>query len=385
VTAISTFCTPGEVIFGAGARSVLPDKASEFGAQRILLVTDQGLRATGQPAQMVSLLRTVASTVETFDQVSGEPSIETLEACRAVVRANGFDLVVALGGGSAMDTAKAAACLAYNDGPAAGYFGVNLIPAAGLPLIAMPTTAGTASEVTPNAVFADLSVQVKKAIVSRHLLPKVALIDPELTYSVPPAITAGTGMDALVHAVESYVSPRATVLTQTHALKAMELMSGHLRRAVADGQDKAAREALAWGSLIAGFSFATAGVGAVHALAYPLGGKFHVPHGVANAMLLAPVMQFSAPAQAALFATMARSLSVDAQGLTDEALAERGVETVRQLCRDIGIPQRLRDLGVPRQALEPMAAEASKIERLLINGPRLMALDDIRAVYSAIW
>lgn len=382
---ISTFRIPNEVIFGAGALALLPDKAKELGAQKVLLVTDKGLRATGCPDRAAEQLRQAGLTVELFDEITGEPSFETLETCRAAVKAGQFDLVVALGGGSAMDTAKAAACLACNEGPATQFIGTNLVPNAGLPVIAIPTTAGTASEVTPNAIFADLSVQVKKGIVSRYLLPKVALIDPELTHSLPPAVTAATGMDALVHAIESYVSPRATLLTQTHALKAIELINANLRRAVSDGRDVAAREAMAWGSLLAGFSFANAGVGGVHALAYPLGGRFHVAHGVSNALLLAPVMRFCAPAKPALFATIARAMGVKDRGQGDEKLAAEGVEAMRQLSADVGIPQRMRDVGVPREAIEEMAIEASKIERLLVNSPRPMTLGDIRAIYAEAW
>jgi alcohol dehydrogenase class IV len=330
-------------------------------------------------------LQAAGLTVETYDEIAGEPSIETLELCRAAMRLGPFNLVIALGGGSALDTAKAAAALTRSAGPAAQFLGRNLIPQPGLPVIAVPTTAGTASEVTPNAVFADLAAGVKKAMMSPHLMPKVALVDPELTYSVPPAITAATGMDALAHAIEAYVSPNATLLTQTHGIKAMELIGANLRRAVAVGGDAPAREAMAWGSLLAGLSFANAGVGAVHALAYPLGGKYHVPHGVANAMLLARVMRFEAPATPARFAAMARALGAEVRDASEEALAAAGVDAMQRLAADAGIPQRLRDIGIPQDALDPMAIEASKIERLLLNSARMMSLDDIRAVYYDIW
>jgi len=272
-----------------------------------------------------------------------------------------------------------------NEGPARQFIGTNLLSNPGLPVIALPTTAGTASEVTPNAIFADLTSHVKSGIVSRFLIPRVALVDPELTYSVPPAVTAATGMDALVHAIESYISPKATPFTQPYALKAISLISGHLRRAVANGQDKPAREAMAWASLIAGFSFANAGVGGVHALAYPLGGQYHVPHGVSNALLLTPVMRFSASAKPAIFADIARAFGVADRGQGDAALAEAAVDAMGALARDVGIPQRMRDVGVPEAAIEPMAIAASKIERLLVNNARPMTVDDIRDIYRAAW
>ncbi len=382
---ISSFGTAGEIIFGAGARRILPDKAREIGARRILLVTDQGLRATTWPDQLASELRDAGFSAAIYDHLAGEPSMETLELCRAVVRAASPDLIVALGGGSALDTAKAAACLALNDRSAREFFGRDAIPLPGLPVIAMPTTAGTGSEVTPNAVFADLAAGVKKAMMSRHLMPRVALIDPELTYSVPPPVTAATGMDALVHAIESYISPHATLLTQMHATRAIELIGANLRRAVAAGHDVSAREALAWASLLAGMSFANAGVGPVHALAYPLGGRFHVPHGIANALLLSRVMQFSMPAAPLTFAELAIPLGVAEASSTHEELAQRAVIAMQRLSEDIGIPQRLRDLGIRHEDLDAMAVEAAKIERLLCNSPRVMSLTDVSAVYRDLW
>lgn len=382
---ISTFRTAGEVVFGNGSLSLLPEKAKMLGASRILLVTDKGMRATGVPDHAVDALRAAGLSVELYDDVAGEPSLETVEACRETVRAAGFDLVVGLGGGSAMDVGKASACLSANEGPAGQFFGVDLIPNAGLPVIAIPTTAGTASEVTANAIFADLSINVKKGIVSRHLLPKVALVDPELTYSCPPGITAASGMDALVHAIESYVSRNATPLTQTNALKSMQLINGSLRRAVENGQDAEAREAMAWGSLIAGFSFNNAGVGGVHALAYPLGGTYHVSHGVSNALLLAPVMEFCAPAKPELFADIACALGVEECDQGMARLADQAVEAMQKLADDVGIPKRMRDVGVPEEAIDPMAVAAAQIDRLLVNSARPMTVDDIRDIYRKAW
>jgi len=382
---ISTFSTPAEVMFGAGALAQLPAKIAQFGARRILLITDKGMRKAGTPDKTAEQLRSTGLTVNIFDDIAGEPSLETLEVCRDFVRKGGYELIVALGGGSAMDTAKGAACLAFNEGAAGGFVGTNLIPKPGLPVIALPTTAGTAAEVTPNAIFADNVNRVKSGIVSPYLLPKVALVDPELTHSVPPAITAATGMDALVHAIESYISPKASPFTQPYALKAIQLIQDNLRRVVANGKDIAAREAMAWGSLIAGLSFANAGVGGVHALAYPLGGEYHVAHGVSNALLLTPVMRFSASAKPALFADIARALGVPDQGQGDAKMAEQAVEAMGRLSQDVGIPQRMRDVGVPESAIEPMAVAASKIERLLANNARPMTLDDIRNIYRAAW
>jgi alcohol dehydrogenase len=383
--AIRTFRTAGEVTFGAGALSLLPEKVKGLGGTRALLVTDKGMRSTGTPDGAAEALRSAGLHVDIFDAVAGEPSLQTVEACRAVIGANRFDAVVGLGGGSAMDTAKAAACLANNEGAAGSFFGVGLIPNPGLPLILLPTTAGTASEVTPNAIFADLSVNVKKGIVSPYLLPAVALIDPELTYSCPPAVTAASGMDALVHAIESYISLGATPLTQGNALKAIELIGGSLRRAVENGKDAAAREAMAWGSLIAGFSFANAGVGGVHALAYPLGGAYHVSHGVSNALLLAPVMEFSAPAKPALFADIARAMGVKDEGQGAPEMARLAVQAMQQLADDVGIPRRMRDVGVPEEAIDPMAEAAIQIDRLLVNNARPMTVDDIRDIYRKAW
>ena len=383
--AIRTFRTAGEVVFGAGALSLLTEKAKSLGATRVLLVTDKGMRSTDTPDSAANALRAAALAVEIFDDIAGEPSLETVEACRVAIAAGGFDAVIGLGGGSAMDTAKAGACLAKNDGSAGSYFGVGLIPNRGLPLILIPTTSGTASEVTPNAIFADLAANVKKGIVSPYLLPAVALVDPALTHSCPPAVTAASGMDALVHAIESYISLGATPLTQGNALKAMELIGGNLRQAVANGADAAARETMAWGSLIAGLSFANAGVGGVHALAYPLGGTYHVSHGVSNALLLSPVMEFSAPAKPGLFADIARALGVRDTGQSAAQMAKLAVAAMQSLADDVGIPRRMRDVGVPEEAIDPMAVAAIQIDRLLVNNARAMTVDDIRNIYRQAW
>jgi len=385
MSTISSFRIPGDLLFGAGALAQLPQKTMEYGGSTVFLVTDTGLRVSGWPDRAASLLQEAGIRVNVFDRISGEPDLDTLEACRSALIASGSDLVVGLGGGSAMDTAKAAACLAVNEGEAGRFFGTNLIPKRGLPVIAVPTTAGTASEITPNAIFADPAVKVKKGIVSPFLIPQAALVDPELTYSLPPAVTAASGMDALVHAVESYLSPKATLLTRIHAMKAMELIHGHLRLAVQAGKNKAAREAMAWGSLLAGLSFANAGVGGVHALAYPLGGEFHVSHGVSNALLLAPVMRFHAMARPDLFAEFAGAFGVRAAGRPAEEIASLVVTEMQKLCLDVGIPQRMRDLGVPKEAIEPMALAASQIDRLLANNPRPMTVDDIRQIYTEVW
>jgi alcohol dehydrogenase class IV len=260
--------------------------------------------------------------------------------------------------------------------------GLNLVPTAGVPAIMVPTTAGTGSEVTFTAVFTNRQTKAKGGINSDHLFPDAALLDPELTLSLPAAVTAATGMDALTHAVESVTSRSSTVFTQAPALTAVRLISENLRRAVFCGDDIEARENMLLGSLLGGMALANAGVGACHALAYPLGGLYRVPHGLANAILIPHVMRFNLPSAERLFALLARNMGEPAQGLTDRAAGALAVDAVSNLCKDIGIPASLSELGISSSDIPALVEGALKVTRPVENNPRPLGHEEARMIYE---
>src|SRR5512144_92735 len=291
MAAVNVFSSVNRIVQGCGAIARLTEEVRQFGAGKVLIVTDPGLIATPIPETVKALLKD--HDVEVFSEVESDPSIETINACAARVRKGRYDLIVAVGGGSPIDTAKCASVLATNEGSAEDYLGIDKVQKAGIPKIVIPTTAGTGSEVTNVAVLSLKSAHTKKGIVTRYLFGDVAILDPELTLGLPPAITAATGMDALTHAIEAYVSRFAQPLTDHYALEAIRLIGRSLRTAVHNGADLAARERMLTGSMYAGLAFGSAATGMVHGLAMPLGGQFNVPHGIANAVLLPYVMRFN--------------------------------------------------------------------------------------------
>ncbi|MDK2888856.1 MAG: alcohol dehydrogenase [Thermoanaerobacter sp.] len=379
---ISYFWTSGTIITGWGSLGRIADEVKNLGVTRILLVTDPVLLKTGLVDKVREALAPAGLETGLFSEVEPEPRLEVVTKCQQAIKDGGYDLLVAVGGGSSMDVAKASAVLVTNSGTIDDYIGVNLIPRPGLPVVAVPTTAGTGSEVTPIAILSDENEQLKKGVVSPYLLPRVAIVDPELTVTMPPHITAATGMDALTHAVEAYISVNATTITDSLALTAIKLISRYLRTAVANGEDREARENMAMASLLAGIAFANAGVGAVHALAYPLGAQFHVPHGVANAVLLPYVMESNLLGALPRFKAMALAMGERVEELSDRAAADKFIEAIKQLSTDIRIPLHLRDLGVTAESIPGMAEGAIKVTRLLANNPRKLTVDDIREIYE---
>ncbi|EKD33738.1 MAG: alcohol dehydrogenase [uncultured bacterium] len=274
--------------------------------------------------------------------------------------------------------------LAANDGEITSFFGIDLVPRPGLPLLVIPTTAGTGSEVTPIAILSDDDEKLKKGIVSPYLFPTVALLDPELTVGLPPRVTAATGMDALIHAIEAYTSNNAEPLTDMLACRAMELLYGSIRRAFRDGSDLDARSSMLEGSMLAGMAFANAGVTAVHAFAYPIGAEFHIPHGIANAIMLTPVMEFNMVARPERFAVIAAIFGQDVAGCTPIAGAGRAIEAMRILAADLELPKRLSEYGVKEEDLDGLAAGVMKVTRLLANNPRVLTQPEARDIYRKV-
>lgn len=384
MSTMATFCTAGEIVFGDGCAESVGARAKGLGARRVLLVSDPGLERAGVVAQVRAWLAAAGLSVEAYTQVQPEPSVDTVAALQAQARAVAPDLLVGLGGGSSLDCTKAVAMLLTNEGAVEDYLGADLVRRRGAPTILMPTTAGTGSEVTPNAVFAVPAKHTKQVVISRLILPDVALVDPRLTHSAPPGVTAASGLDALCHAIEAYTGLTANPLADPYALAAMRLIATHLRAAVYDGRNAAAREGLALGSLYAGLALANAPMNAVHALAYPLQGWHHVAHGLANALLLPAIVAFNASANLERFARVAEALGKPIGHLSLREAAAASAEACASLAQDVGIPTRLREVGIMAEHVPALVEGALEVSRLLRNNPRPIGAREIAAIYEQV-
>ncbi len=396
-----TFHTAGTLLFGPGATRQLGDVVLRHGFKRVFLVTDPVLLRTGLAAEVRSPLNEAGVQVELFTGGEPEPSLRAAAACIDEARRFRPDAVLGLGGGSNMDLAKITAAVLAHGGQPRDYVGDDKIPGPVTPLICMPTTAGTGSEVSAASVLTDSDNKVKVGILSNYLRPRVALVDPLLTLSCPPKVTADSGIDALTHAIEAYTAVdnevfplgpgERTTYQGRHpfgdmlAEKAIALVGAFLRRAVKDGLDREAREGMALAATLAGMAFSNVGVAAVHALEYPVGGATHCSHGAGNGLLLPYVMRFNLPARRARFATIARLLGADLSGLGEDAAAARAVTEVERLRNDIGIPGRLRDLGVTEGQLRPFAEMAFGIKRILRVNPRPVTVDDLEGILKSAY
>ncbi|MFI8336407.1 L-threonine dehydrogenase [Pseudomonas taetrolens] len=356
----STFFIPAVNIMGNGCLDEAMTAIRNYGFRKALIVTDAGLAKAGVAARIAEklALQNIESVI--FDGAKPNPSIANVEAGLEVLKQHQCDFVVSLGGGSPHDCAKGIALCATNGGHIRDYEGVDQSSKPQLPLVAINTTAGTASEMTRFCIITDEDRHVKMAIVDRNVTPLLSVNDPELMVAMPKGLTAATGMDALTHAIEAYVSTAANPITDACAIKAMELISQNLRKAVQDGKDLTARENMAYAQFLAGMAFNNASLGFVHAMAHQLGGFYDLPHGVCNAVLLPHVQTFNASVCAARLTDVARALGIDVSGLSPEEGAQAAVAAIRTLARDVEIPAGLRDLGAKLDDIPILATNALK-------------------------
>nr|WP_263327230.1 iron-containing alcohol dehydrogenase [Neobacillus sp. Marseille-Q6967] len=380
---ISTFKIANKLITGNGATEKLFEEVARLNMKKPLIVTDEILEKIGVVEKITTLLKGLPYGV--YTGVKPEPEISLVEECKEAFTSGGHDGLIALGGGSAIDIAKAVSGFAGFDGPIEQLFGTDLVPQKGAPIIAIPTTAGTGSEVTNIAILSDTEAQLKKGIVSDYLLPDVAIVSPEMTLTMPKSVTAASGIDALVHAIEAYISVNASPITDALAIGAMKMIAKYLPKAYSNPNHIEARENMATASLMAGMAFGNAGVAAVHALAYPLGGRYHIAHGVSNALLLPYVMEWNKIACAERFRDIAEALGQNTAGLSDMEAADFAVETMRTLCEMVNIPKGMRSFNVPEEDIRSMAEDASEITRLLKNNPRTLTTDDIEKIYQSAY
>lgn len=373
--------SPIDVVFGSGKIKQIGDEIKRYNAKRVLLITDPGLKNAGVTGKILECIPKDVDC-EVYTDVIPEPPMKSIEECANIVKEGNFDLLIGSGGGSSIDVTKVVSVMVTNDKPLAELCGVEQVEKKGLPTIMVPTTAGTGSEVTPIAILTDEEEHLKVGVVSRYLFADCAICDPELTMSMPPHITAATGMDALTHAIEAYVSVNATPISDVLALEATQVIYNSLRKAFAYGDNKAAREQMLYGALLAGMAFANAGVGAVHALAYPLGGEYHIPHGVANAMLLPYVLDVNMVACLDRLARLGDAMGMQGQYVSLREKAEQAVKLVKELSSDVEIPANLKDVGIPEESLANLAASAIKVTRLLANNPRKLNEEKILEIYT---
>ena len=375
------FETTPKLVCEAGAATRLGEMARELGIRRALIVTDAGLVAAGLLEPVQAGFRTAGTVCTLFSDVVADPPEQSVALAVQAARDAGADGVIGVGGGSSLDTAKLVALLAGTPQELPDIYGIGLAKGPRLPLIQVPTTAGTGSEVTPIAIVTTPSSE-KKGVVSSLLYPDLAVLDAHLTLGLPPRVTAMTGIDAMVHAIEAYTTRhKKNPLSDSLALRALSLLAGNIRTVIADGRDVAARAAMLQGSLLAGIAFANAPVGAVHALAYPLGGHFHVPHGLSNALMLGPVLEFNRPAAETLYAELAPAILPGSAFATPAKATDAFLGAMRDLVAAMPMEQRLEQVGVRRDDLPMLAADAMKVQRLLINNPREVTYDDALDLY----
>lgn len=381
------FNTTKSIVFRPGAAAELGVIAAKALGPRVLLVTDPGITRLGLAEPAIASLRLAGLAVTVYDHVEADPPLNVLlDAVEAAGkhRATG---ILGFGGGSSLDVAKLVALIAGSGEDIDQAWGVGNAKGPRLPLVLVPTTAGTGSEVTPVSIIT-LPGGEKRGVSSPVILPDIAVLDPDLTLGLPPAITAHTGVDAMVHAIEAYSSANANnnPVSRMLAREALRLLGAGIEEAVFNGHDRTARGAMLLGSMLAGQAFANSPVAAVHALAYPVGGMFHVPHGLSNALLLAHVMRFNLPAAHAAYAQVAADAFPHLTEIEAvETRANAFIEALADLCVRLGMPVRLRDVDIPESALVAMASEAMKQQRLLVNNPRPVSEADALFIYRAAW
>ena len=375
------FFIPTVTLMGIGAHKEIGTRVKVLGGTKPFICTDKGITKAGIADQIAKIIKKDAGLdCVIFDDTIPNPTDNNVHAGLKVYQDNKCDLIISLGGGSSHDCGKGVGILATNGGKIHDYEGIDKSTKAMPPFIAVNTTAGTASEMTRFCIITDTSRKVKMAIVDWRVTPNIAINDPLLMAGMPPALTAATGMDALTHAVEAYVSIIATPVTDACALQAISLISKNLRAAVANGADMVARDAMAYAEYLAGMAFNNASLGHVHAMAHQLGGFYDLPHGVCNAILLPAVERFNLIAKVDRFVDIARAMGEPVDGLSQRAAAEKALEAIKVLSKDVGIPSGLKELGVKDEDLKIMAENAQKDACGLTN-PRCPTLDDVIQIY----
>ncbi|MDE0297074.1 MAG: iron-containing alcohol dehydrogenase [Candidatus Poribacteria bacterium] len=374
---------PPTVITGAGAAEQAGEQAKRIGASTALVVTDNGIVKLGYADELVSQLRGVGIGASTFSNVTPDPTLQNVNDGLKQYRDEDCDLIISIGGGSAIDCGKAIAIKLTNDGELSDFMGVEKVPNPGVSLIAIPTTAGTGSECTKVTVITDIERNVKMMLSSPCLMARVAIVDPLLSLTTPPHLTSAVGVDALTHAIEAYISKRAQPITDALALEAIRMISGSLRQAWADGENIGARTEMIIAASIAGMAFSNSSVALVHGMSRPIGAYFHVHHGLSNAVLLLDVMEYSVVGAPNRFADIARAMGEPIDGLSPMCQADAAIASVERLVNDLQMP-RLREIGIDKTKFEAVVDQMA-LDALASgspgNNPRQPTKEEIVALY----
>lgn len=368
--------------FGPGARRELPGEVKRLGLHKAFVCTDKDLIKFGVAQKVLDVLEEAAIPYEVFSEIKQNPTVRNVKAGLEAFAQSGADFILAIGGGSSIDTAKAVGIITRNPefSDVVSLEGVANTKHKAVPIIALPTTAGTAAEVTINYVITDEENEKKMVCVDPNDIPAIAIIDAELMYTLPRSLTAATGLDALTHAIEGLITKGAWEMSDMFEIKAIEMIARHLETAVNEPTNAEARDGMAVAQYIAGMAFSNVGLGAVHGMAHPLGAIFDIPHGVANALLLPTVMEYNAPAALPKFAVIARAMGVSTDGLTPEQAAQAAVDAVRTLSIKVGIPQHLAELGIKETDL-PRLAKAAAADVCTPGNPRDVTEADLLKLY----
>lgn len=375
---------PRRLLFGNGCARRAPDEFALAGMRRLFVVSSTPVLASPAVRTLLAAWRAGAEALEIAPPVDREPEIALFENVLAAARKFRADTVVGLGGGSPLDVAKLVAALLDGAQDVRQVFGIGLLRARAAHLVCIPTTAGTGADVSPNAILLDEAERLKKGVVSPHLVADVAICDPELTLTMPSSVTAATGIDALVHCMEAYANKSAHPAVDVYALEGIRRIGRSIEQAVREGSDREARADLMLGALYGGLCLGPVNTAAVHALSYPLGGEYRIAHGVSNSLLMPHVFRFNLPAMPERYAGIARALGCPDAG-NAAATAEAGLARLAALSRACGVPQRLRDVGIPEADLPHLAQESIKVTRLLKNNPREVTAADALAIYRAAY
>jgi alcohol dehydrogenase len=373
---------PGKLVIGNGTVQKLPGELIQNGYKKVLIVTIEPLFHSLE--SFIAELKHNGIQLKIETSITQEPSFSDFHQLMTNLKEFNPDVVVGIGGGSVLDVAKLVAAQLDNDQGLTEIVGIGLLKGRNKALICIPTTSGTGSEVSPNAILVDERDSQKKGIISPYLVPDIVYLDPLLSLSVPGAITAATGLDALTHCLEAYTNKFAHPFIDMYAFEGMRLIAGSLLQAVKNGVDEEARSKVALGSLLGGFCLGPVNTAGVHALSYPLGSTFHLAHGLSNALLLPFVMEYNLPAATGRYADVAVALGCE-RGSNETTTAQRGIERVRSLIAECGIPARLREVGILQEAIPQMAKDALKIQRLLKNNPREITEQDAIDIYTAAY
>lgn len=383
---IYQFQTAQNIVAGPNSLQLLGEKLNLLGVEvkSALIITQPPMVDLGFVELIVSQLEEKGILVHTNTNILPEPTLENIEQVFEATASMNYDVMIGIGGGSVLDTTKILSVLKTNDSSVEQLLGTDLVVNSGVPTILIPTTSGTGAEVTPNAIVTLPDQELKVGIVSKFLLPALVILDPVLTLNLPKPITAATGMDAFTHSLESFISTKANPISDMFALESIRLISSSIVEAFQNGQSIEAREKMLVGSMYGGMALTSAGTAAVHALAYPLGGKYKIPHGVANSMLLPHVMKYNMDAITDRLALVAEPMGISAQGLSNSQLAEKVVEKIVEWTNVLEIPQDLKNYGVKEEELPEISVSASQVTRLLNNNPKKLSIADIEAIYRQL-